>query len=148
MKLLTLRETSHLLDLHPTTVTKHTQRGKLPGLLLGRRCWRFPEAVLHLWLAMEQENRTAAGLRARIEADLPTNVSANDREAMWSVQQVARFLRVSPLIVYRYLTPDNEFGTIPAIKIGNRWRVSRNVLESWLVEEVLRSLGAIEKRDG
>jgi excisionase family DNA binding protein len=150
MKLLTLNEASRLLALHPSTVTKYAQRGKLPGLLLGRRFWRFPDVVLHLWLALEQEERTAAGLRAGIEAYRAANGgSGEQQESMWSVRQAARFLQLSATVVYRHLTPDNELGaTIPGLKIGNKWRISRRLLEAWLLEEVVRHLAAVEKEEG
>jgi excisionase family DNA binding protein len=45
--------------------------------------------------------------------------------------EVARYLRVSKATVYRLIREEG----LPAIKIGNLWRIRRDLLEQWFVGE-------------
>jgi excisionase family DNA binding protein len=44
--------------------------------------------------------------------------------------EVAQYLRVNKATVYRLIHEEN----LPAVKIGNLWRVRRDLLEEWLKE--------------
>lgn len=49
-------------------------------------------------------------------------------QELWSAEQVARYLGVTPLTVYRWCRQ----GRLPALKIGKSWRIRRAVLEDFL----------------
>lgn len=48
-----------------------------------------------------------------------------------TVEEVAGFLRLSPITVYRELVKRR----IPGFKVGNQWRVRRDILEDWMAQE-------------
>ncbi len=54
-----------------------------------------------------------------------------------TIDQVAEYLHLHPLTVRR-LARD---GDIPAIKIGRQWRVKRDLLDRWLAQEAMKSVG-------
>ncbi len=52
-----------------------------------------------------------------------------ERQAeLMTVQEVAAYLRVHPMTVYRLI----QRGELPAIRVGRGWRLSRNRIEQWL----------------
>ena len=51
--------------------------------------------------------------------------------AIMTVEQVAKYLSFHPLTVRR-LARDRE---IPALKIGSQWRVKKELLDQWIVEQ-------------
>jgi excisionase family DNA binding protein len=55
---------------------------------------------------------------------------AEDREVM-DVRQASQYLGVSRETLYKYLTHE----TIPAFKLGNRWKFKKAVLDRWMEEE-------------
>jgi excisionase family DNA binding protein len=44
-----------------------------------------------------------------------------------TVAEVARYLRVNQATVYRLIREEG----LPAVKVGNQWRVRRDLLEAW-----------------
>ncbi len=50
------------------------------------------------------------------------------RDALLGVPEVARYLRVSDVTVYRWC----KEGRLPCLKLGNSWRVRRSALEAFL----------------
>ncbi len=52
------------------------------------------------------------------------------REVM-DIRQAAEYLGISADSLYRYASE----GTIPAFKLGNRWRFKRSLLDSWMVQQ-------------
>ena len=51
-------------------------------------------------------------------------------EQLLTLEQVAEYLNVDKLTVYRLLN-DKE---LPAFKVGNQWRFKRKMLENWLMK--------------
>lgn len=51
--------------------------------------------------------------------------------SIMTVEDVAQYLSLHPLTVRR-LARDGE---IPAFKIGRQWRVKRELLDQWIVEQ-------------
>ena len=49
-----------------------------------------------------------------------------------SIQEVAKRFRVNNTTVYRLV----KQGRLPAFKVGNQWRFSEQVLDSWAVDQV------------
>jgi excisionase family DNA binding protein len=52
------------------------------------------------------------------------------REVM-DIRQAADYLGISGDSLYRYASE----GTIPAFKLGNRWRFKRSLLDAWMIEQ-------------
>ena len=52
------------------------------------------------------------------------------REVM-DIRQASEYLGISGDSLYRYASE----GTIPAFKLGNRWRFRKSLLESWMDEK-------------
>ena len=52
-------------------------------------------------------------------------------EYMLTVEEVASFLKLSPITVYRELVKRK----LPGFKVGNQWRVRRDILEDWMEEK-------------
>jgi excisionase family DNA binding protein len=47
---------------------------------------------------------------------------------LMTVEEIAVYLRLTKRTIYRLL----KKGTIPAVKVGNKWRFDRNVIDKWL----------------
>ena len=60
---------------------------------------------------------------------------AEPREVM-NIRQAAAYLGVSPDTLYKYVAEES----IPAFKLGNRWRFKKSKLDEWMEEESMRSL--------
>jgi excisionase family DNA binding protein len=52
------------------------------------------------------------------------------REVM-DIRQASEYLGISSDTLYRYASE----GTVPAFKLGNRWRFKRSLLDAWMVEK-------------
>ncbi len=52
------------------------------------------------------------------------------REVM-DIRQASEYLGISGDTLYRYASE----GTIPAFKLGNRWRFKRSLLDAWMIEK-------------
>ena len=51
-----------------------------------------------------------------------------DKDTLLTTGEVARYLHVVPITVYRMI----DRGDLPAIKVGSRWRIRRQDLEDYL----------------
>ena len=49
---------------------------------------------------------------------------------MLTVEEVAVMLKLSPITVYRELVKKH----LPGFKVGNQWRVRRDILDDWIEE--------------
>lgn len=49
------------------------------------------------------------------------------REVM-DIKEAADYLQISPDTLYRYAAE----GSLPAFKLGNRWRFKRSILDTWM----------------
>jgi excisionase family DNA binding protein len=45
-----------------------------------------------------------------------------------NIEQCARYLGITPDTLYNYA----KDGTIPAFKLGNRWRFKRELVDNWM----------------
>jgi excisionase family DNA binding protein len=52
------------------------------------------------------------------------------QENLLTTAQVADYLKVDKFTVYRLVTQKN----IPAFKVGNQWRFSRDMIDAWLLK--------------
>jgi excisionase family DNA binding protein len=60
----------------------------------------------------------------------------NNDPVIWTVHDVAEYLRMSEAKVYR-LVKERE---IPALRIGKTWRFRKDLLEAWMDQCTERSL--------
>ena len=47
---------------------------------------------------------------------------------LMTVEEIAVYLRLTKRTIYRLL----KKGTVPAVKVGNKWRFDKSVIDSWL----------------
>jgi len=60
------------------------------------------------------------------------------QETLLTTEQVARYLRVDKLTLYRLVAQKK----IPAFRVGSQWRFKRSVIEAWLMRNSnIRTLG-------
>ena len=60
-----------------------------------------------------------------------------------SVEDVARRFGVNPTTVYRLV----QRGLLPGFKVGIQWRFSRDMLESWVADQVtIKQLKAEDRK--
>jgi excisionase family DNA binding protein len=55
---------------------------------------------------------------------------ADSREVM-NIRQASQYLGVSPDTLYKYVGEQS----IPAFKLGNRWRFKKSKLDQWMEEQ-------------
>lgn len=65
-----------------------------------------------------------------------------DQETMLTIREVAKYLHVVPLTVYRMI----DRGDLPAIKVGRVWRIRQQDLQAYLDRSTSRPKG--EKEQG
>jgi len=59
---------------------------------------------------------------------------ADAREVM-NIRQASQYLGVSPDTLYKYVSEE----TIPAFKLGNRWKFKKSILDTWMESQSLSS---------
>jgi excisionase family DNA binding protein len=67
------------------------------------------------------------------------------RPTILTVQEVARYLRVHTMTVYRMV----QRGDLPGVRVGRGWRFKRDQIDRWLAEHETNSHRAaqgVEKR--
>ncbi len=57
---------------------------------------------------------------------------AEAREVM-NIRQASQYLGISPDTLYKYVSEE----TIPAFKLGNRWKFKKSILDSWMENQSL-----------
>jgi excisionase family DNA binding protein len=67
--------------------------------------------------------RTALAAPPRADVD-----STLDWREVMNIRQASDYLGVSPDTLYKYLSR----GSIPAFKLGNRWRFKKSMLDRWM----------------
>jgi excisionase family DNA binding protein len=55
-------------------------------------------------------------------------------DRMMTVKEVAQYLKLNPITVYRYAAQ----GKIPGFKVGSSWRFKKEILDEWVVSEARR----------
>lgn len=53
---------------------------------------------------------------------------------MMTVKEVAQYLKLNPITVYRYAAQ----GKIPGFKVGSSWRFKKEILDEWVASEAKR----------
>jgi excisionase family DNA binding protein len=62
---------------------------------------------------------------------------ADAREVM-NIRQASQYLGISPDTLYKYVSEQ----TIPAFKLGNRWKFKKSILDSWMENQSFSSEAA------
>jgi excisionase family DNA binding protein len=52
------------------------------------------------------------------------------KDTLWTTSQVASYLRVDKLTIYRLLAQKK----IPAFRVGNQWRFKQDMIDAWLTQ--------------
>ncbi len=50
-----------------------------------------------------------------------------------NIRQASQYLGISPDTLYKYVSEE----TIPAFKLGNRWKFKKSILDSWMENQSL-----------
>ena len=66
---------------------------------------------------------------------------AEPREVM-NIRQASQYLGVSADTLYKYVAE----GTIPAFKLGNRWRFKKTLLDEWMEQQSASEQGRDQGR--
>jgi excisionase family DNA binding protein len=67
---------------------------------------------------------------------------ADAREVM-NIRQASQYLGISPDTLYKYVSEE----TIPAFKLGNRWKFKKSILDSWMEDRSLSSESPRSRRE-
>ena len=50
------------------------------------------------------------------------------QESIFTVQELARYLRMRPLTIYKHVSG----GKLPGFKVGSHWRFKRETIDQWI----------------
>ncbi len=54
--------------------------------------------------------------------------SLKDGESVFTVQELAHYLRMKPLTIYKHAST----GKLPGFKVGSHWRFKRKTIDRWI----------------
>lgn len=57
----------------------------------------------------------------------------SDAREVMNIRQASQYLGISADTLYKYVSEE----TIPAFKLGNRWKFKKSILDSWMEERSL-----------
>ena len=61
-----------------------------------------------------------------IKEELRTLV--NERDGVFTVQELAGYLRMKPLTIYKHAST----GKLPGFKVGSHWRFKKQTIDRWI----------------
>ena len=61
----------------------------------------------------------------------------NQEKTVFTVKEVAAYLRVHPMTIYRYLKQNK----LPAFRMGNHWRFNKESIDAWRLKQETISSG-------
>ena len=67
---------------------------------------------------------------------MKTRAGFNEIREVMDIRQASEYLGISPDTLYKYASE----GTIPAFKLGNRWRFKRSRMDAWMDDQSSASL--------
>ena len=73
----------------------------------------------------------------------PGGVSMADAREVMNIRQASQYLGISPDTLYKYVSEE----TIPAFKLGNRWKFKKSILDSWMEDRSLSSESPRSRRE-
>ncbi|OGW82364.1 MAG: hypothetical protein A3C47_02250 [Omnitrophica bacterium RIFCSPHIGHO2_02_FULL_51_18] len=56
---------------------------------------------------------------------------AKDRDGVFTVQELASYLRMRPLTIYKHASS----GRLPGFKVGSHWRFKKNTIDRWIEKQ-------------
>ncbi len=62
---------------------------------------------------------------------MKTRAGSSEIREVMDIRQASEYLGISPDTLYKYASE----GTIPAFKLGNRWRFKRSRMDEWMDEQ-------------
>jgi excisionase family DNA binding protein len=68
---------------------------------------------------------------------------ADAREVM-NIRQASQYLGISPDALYKYVSEE----TIPAFKLGKRWKFKKSILDSWMESQSFGNESSRPRRPG
>ncbi|HEY1732682.1 MAG TPA: helix-turn-helix domain-containing protein [Terriglobales bacterium] len=80
-------------------------------------------------------------------AVIPEGASMADAREVMNIRQASQYLGISADTLYKYVSEE----TIPAFKLGNRWKFKKSILDSWMEDRSLngeprpRKLAKVER---
>ena len=76
----------------------------------------------------------------------PTKTATQLDPVIWTVHEVAQYLRISEAKVYRLVKEQR----LPVVRLGKTWRFRKDLLDDWLSDCAESSLrpGGNEKKSG
>jgi excisionase family DNA binding protein len=51
-----------------------------------------------------------------------------DKDNVFTVQELARYLRMKPLTIYKHASS----GKLPGFKVGSHWRFKKETIDQWI----------------
>jgi excisionase family DNA binding protein len=86
--------------------------------------------VVRVWKnGYKKDSRLVAAVDALAETILMAGAVQQMMREVLDIRQAAEYLGISGDTLYRYASE----GTVPAFKLGNRWRFKRSLLDAWMV---------------
>ena len=64
-----------------------------------------------------------------IKEELRTLV--NERDGVFTVQELAGYLRMKPLTIYKHAST----GKLPGFKVGSHWRFKKQTIDLWIQDQ-------------
>ncbi|MCG3175803.1 MAG: hypothetical protein MOGMAGMI_00738 [Candidatus Omnitrophica bacterium] len=55
----------------------------------------------------------------------------NDGDNVFTVQELAAYLRMKPLTIYKHASS----GRIPGFKVGSHWRFKKKTIDTWINQQ-------------
>ena len=62
---------------------------------------------------------------------MKTRAGSSELREVMDIRQASEYLGISPDTLYKYASE----GTIPAFKLGNRWRFKRSLMDGWMDDQ-------------
>lgn len=56
---------------------------------------------------------------------------ATTQEGVFTVQELAKYLRMKPLTIYKHAAD----GSIPGFKVGSHWRFKKTTIDQWIQQQ-------------
>jgi len=66
---------------------------------------------------------------------------ADAREVM-NIRQASQYLGISPDTLYKYVSEES----IPAFKLGNRWKFKKSILDTWMENKSFNSQNGRQRK--
>ncbi len=65
-----------------------------------------------------------------------------DEPEVMNLRQASRYLGMSPDTLYKYVSENS----IPAFRLGNRWKFKKTVLDAWMERKSMMQQGKANKK--